>query len=1183
MTTIRQGDRLPLESGNSRSFDQVLKQIRTLSSKPADSYRQARPEESPPRLEQYERIEAPGKVAADTVRYVTRDGEQVIVYRSSTPALYQHVAQDHYTLEAQANGYTLAVDNDDTLSYYEHITAVDTSNAENGVITYKFGANQWIVTQGNTPDTFERLLHMEKVLAHKNDGYALLGEKQTLPLSSVAYTRIDPLDNGLVLVETKDSQRYVVSEQLNPGAYKQVQYQIDVRAQIADGEQRGYSLATSLPADYDIDKLTVESIDEKTGLIHFQYDGQKYMLPPGDAAEAEVQPPEGVRIGLAGANDKSPSLDLRGTRLYELLGALKQTEGTIAHDALVNAIKNGDILASDSNEPVALADIDNVHVFSEGGVQVITLQDGSTVVAIEAMAPVSFKAYAQAGQTLEGITRAQSDGYRLADPDEYLPSTEDISAIGGVGEYGPGLIAFTYRKPGGEEQKIIVSEDLNAQMFDQVANHRADISLQINDLDALRAEHGLPPLAEVSLNDLPTTEKDEDGNPLSVQDLSMQRLIEQYRAGVKDGSIDVDDPRAKFLRALEAKSMAENGMSIIPEHGRGYKADASDPIDVTSRDVREEIFDVAAIDRTLSELLADETLQADMKAKYEEALDLVEGGAEKVEQTKNKLLESAFSEEFVTYIQKLQESGNDELAQQEILQTYASLADIDPAKADQFVQDMQIAAYTLEVEKLMQDPSLISDENTALATQDMAKEILKAIKAGGADIPRRSLQIFERFVADMARDGKLAADFGKVSSELGDIMQRNGAITTDDIDRVLDKSAVDAATKGTIREQLNFLNSSGLLGSFGGGVAGARAIYQLVKGDLADTTGERLGIAGDFFSFLGSGSHFMTLGGGIYDKLTGTESSKLFGLDKSVPDMWKPATPPPGIDDIPRSKDAIHLAFHDSLTDAMDEGKDLTKLQKSDFWQNLDIDDVQKGIEDGIKNRGTIGNATPSTFHRVAGSAIKVIGALSDVGGGVLGVVSGAFTIRDGVRENDPFKISAGALGIAGGVGSLFGAASSVASAIGYTSRMISGLGPVGFLVSGVLSFVSVILSTIKTHKLHKISMENWDQIKQFEKDGLLQENGASSYVWLQTYLANYRQRDAPENQSVFDFRSAEWLGEDGTHHDYIGDGPNEISEGFKYSTRERTFIDEDKNERQYTTYGYGTYRPADEQWPPVD
>ncbi|MEQ9726503.1 hypothetical protein ABRP29_12790 [Pseudomonas sp. WHRI 8822A] len=1211
MTTIDQGDRLATQPGSGASFDQVLKHSRLLSSKPADAYRQAKPEQAPPRLEEYERIEAPGQVAADTVRYVTRDGEQVIVYRSSTPALYQRVVEDHHTLAAQADGYTLAVDNNDTLSYYEHITSIDTRNAENGVITYQFGANQWVITQSHTPDTFKRLLHMEKVLAHKNDGYALLGAQQTLPMSSSAYRSIETLADGLTRVETRDGQRYIISAQLNPQAHQQLQYLSEVRGQLEAGGQQGYQVVESLPADYDIDKLKVESIDKQTGLIHFRYDGQGYMLAPGDASEAEMPLPEGLRIGLAGANDRSPSLELRGSRLYDLLAALQQTEGTVAHDALVNAIKNGDILASDANEPVALAEIDNVHAFSEGGVQVITLKDGSKVVAIETMAPNAFKAYAQSAEVFAGIARAEGDGYRLAGADHYLPSTEDIASMGGVGEYGPGLIAFTYRKPGGEEEKLIVSEAINPELFAQVSGHRDEVTLQINDLDALRREHGLPPLEEVSINELPTSETNEDRQTLNVQELALQRMIEAYREGVKDGSIAADDPRARFLRALEAKSMAENGMSIIPEHGRGYKADASDPIDVTSRDVREEIFDVQAIDETLAELTSNETVAADLARFDKEARDKVVGGPEKIAEVEERLKSSANSEAFRTYIKALEAAGKSELAQLEIQQTYLNLAQVDPQAAEQFLGDLSRDTMIMDLDAIMADPSQISEDNSSLAAIDTTNYWLRAARAI-PDIPSHLISSWETTIQKFALNKSDAAAFSKIYAELGDTYMRNGVVTDTDIQRAFNAEnnafrSLSSTERDNLTKMFTTMKDTGTLGSVSGIFGLARGIYQLHgnPGNLASTPEGRLAIAADFITFASFSNNFLTLGSKTYDTILNTKVYEHLGLSKSIPEMWGklPPVAPPGVN--VDANLAKHLAGQGFISDTPtvfipddrggstqvvggpDYGTDnpnrVPNVANRDHYANFDADAFKRGYLDGAGNtKYRIADA--GTGHRIAGSVSRFIGSSADLAGAVTGIVLGAFGIRDGLKNGDSLQTASGFLGVFGGLSGVAAGVASVNGAWGIiggsAGRIIAAAGPVGFLISASLGFIGAILGTIKSHKLHKVSLEKWEQIKQFESDGLLQEQGASNYVWLQTYLSNYRQRDTPDDRSVFDFRQAEWQGEDETHLDYLGDGANERTGGFSWASgHEYTFVDDEGNEHIYVS-GYGSFTPKDESSP---
>lgn len=1199
-------------------FETVLQHAKVLAAdKPKSTPpREAKADDPAPGFFEYQSIEAPGKHGKDTIRYTTREGEEVVVKRSTAPKLYEQVVKDQLTQQAQAGGYTLSVDNADTLTYADHITEIDTSRANEGVITYKYGANQMVINSTLTPDTFKLLTHAKDALAFKKDGYALLGSTQTLPASSSEYKSIEHKDNGVILVETKDGKRYAVSETLNPEIAKQLGYQSDVQTLLDKGKADGYELVQSLPADYDVTKLSVESIDEKTGVIQFQYDGKKYLLPPGDASEAENTPPPGIRIGLAGANDKSPSLEMRGTRLYELLSALKQTEGTMAHDALVNAIKNKDAVAHDTEVPSSVADIDNIHAYSEGGVQVVTLKNGKTITVIEALAPQSFQAYAEAGKTLDGITRAQGDGYRLANKDDYLPSTEDISAMGGVGEYGPGLIAFTYQKPGGEQEKIVVSEADNPELFAQVAGHRSEITAQLDNVDELRKQYGLPPSSELSVNDLPTTEKDEDGNTLSIQDLTLQNLVKEYRAGVENGSIGTDDPRAKFLRTLEAKSMSDNGMTVIPEHGRGYKADASDPVEVTGRDVREEIFDVKAIDQTLAELSSDKTIAADMERFDKDAKSKVEGGEGKITETQDKLKTSANSEGFRNYIKFLQDNGKTELAQEEVQQTYLGLAQIDPAVAEQFKGDLSRDTMIMDLDAIMADPSKISEDNSALAAIDTTKYWLRAAR-GMTDIPTQLINTWETTVEKFMKNKDDAVSFSKIYAELGDKYMRNGKITDVDIKDAMaaEKNAfksLSSTEKDSMTKMFTTMKDTGTMGSVSGIFGLARGIYQLHgdAGHMASTPEGRLGIAADFITFASFSNGFLTLGSKTTDLILKTKIYDNLGLSKTIPDMWRnPGTVPPVDVETDLAK---HLSAQGFLPEKPDtyvpDGKGGFRVEpgganSGGSW----ITDSKGGgaVRGGAANPTNFPNYDPEAFKagyldgnnntkyriegagnasRIAGSVSRFIGSSADLAGAVTGIVLGAFGIRDGLKNHDSLQTASGFLGVFGGASGVVAGIASVNGAWGLiggaAGRVIGALGPVGFVASAVLGFVGAILGTIKSKKLHKISGQKWDQLKQFEKDGLLKPDGASNYVWLQTYLSNYRQRDAPEGQSVFDYRKKEFTGEDKTHNDYIGDGLNENTKGFGWASGyDYTFIDDAGKEHNYVS-GYGAFTPDEKDLP---
>lgn len=973
--------------------------------------------------------------------------------------------------------------------------------------------------------------------------------------------------DGVVKVALENGQTLVISETLTPQAFASYNSAGVTKEALADGKAKGYEEVTSLPGDLDFSQLNVVSEDPKSAVILFEHQGKKYMISQSEAA-----------LPQPGADLNNPNPNA-GSSFYHFLHAVHASEGSQAFDYLKNAQSlPGQALLRKDEASLTLGDISKVDAPLDG-ILVVNQADGKLLVVSKDITPEAFAAYTTKGQTLAGIEKAKGDGYSLAGPDDYLASTEDIMSVGGVGDYGPGLIAFTQHKPGGSEEKIVVSEDSNPQMFEQISSYRTDIAQQTTDVDALRASNGLPPLKDVSVDSLTTTEKDESGNPLSVQDLSMKTLVDSYRAGVKDGSIGKDDPRAKFLRAVEAKSMADNGMSIIPEHGFGNQGIATTPIDVTSRDVRDNIFDTQSIDKTISELLGDSTIQADIKANHDAALGKVDGGQAKVDEVHQKLLDSTSSENFTQYIKALQDGGKTELATQEIQTAYTALADMDPAKADNFLQNLQIDGYTDAVEKLMDDPSKISDDNTALATTDNTLAILSMLKGGADGLPRQALGVYSKFVDQLLKDKGAAADFGKAMISLGDTWQKNGVISFSDIDHAVSKEIMPSLSdenRSAFVKNLSFLKDNGVLGSVGGAIGVGRIVYQLAGqgGKLADTPMKRLGIANDFLGFLGTGSHFATLGLKVYDKLRGTNAYKLMGFDRSLPDLW--AKPGEGYHALPKDAEAVQKKYFEIVDQAMDDGKDVGKALNSGGWSDEGAKKVQEGIEKGIASRGGVAGA--GFGAKFASSAIKVIGMATDVAGGVISVVQAAFTLRDGVREKDPVKIASGSLSMAGGVSSLVAAGGGVLTTLGVTGRIIPFLGPVGFLISGALSFVGAILSTLQSHKLHKISMQNWDQIQDFKQDGLLKPNGDEAYVWLQTYLSDWGQRDAPQDQSIFDFRKEEWDARSSIrggdhrrdHPDYIGDGNNRNSEDYKYSLKPSEWTNDNHDIIWRVGDGYG-------------
>jgi len=1127
-----------------RVFDAVLNKAKILAS--------TGPGDKTVKPEDYKEVTAlPAKLDIDKLKVISEDKDAGVIYFEQDGAKYK----------ISAEGAANAQDGFDVLKnlrFGHAVAPVNQGGPDEGTPLYTFlqtlaetqgtPAGKAIVESLKNPD--------QQLLREDGDGVRLANIKS-----------VGKAEDGILKVSLENGKTLVISELLTPQAFSTYTQAGVTKEALNDGKSKGYEEVTSLPGDLDFSQLKVVSEDNAAGVILFEHQGHKYAI---SKSEADLPQP--------GADLSNPNPNAGGT-FYNFLHAVHASEGSQAFDYIKNAqsLPGQELLRKDEAS-LKLGDISKVDAPMDG-ILVVNQADGKLLVVSKDITPEAFAAYTSKGQTLAGIEKAKGDGYTLAAPDAYLASTEDIMSVGGAGDYGPGLIAFTQHKPGGSEEKIVVSEDSNPQMFEQISSYRSDIAAQTTDVDKLRTDNGLPPLKDVSVDNLTTTEKDDSGNPLSVQDLSMKTLVDSYRAGVKDGSIGKDDPRAKFLRAVEARSMADNGMSIIPEHGFGNQGIATTPIDVTSRDVRDNIFDTKAIDQTINDLLGDSTIQHDIKANHDAALGKVDGGQAKVDETRQRLIDSTSSENFTQYIKSLQDSGKTELATQEIQNAYTALADIDPAKADNFLQNLQIDGYTDAVEKLMDDPTKISDDNTALATTDNTMAILSMLKGSADGLPRQALGVYSKFVDQLLKDKNAAADFGKAMISLGDTWQKNGVISFSDIDKAVSKEIMPGLSeenRSSFVKNLNFLKDNGVLGSVGGAIGMGRIVYQLAGqgGKLADTPMKRLGIANDFLGFLGTGSHFATLGLKVYDKLRGTNAYKLMGFDRSLPDLW--AKPGEGYHALPKDAEAVQKKYFEIVDQAMDDGKDVGKALNSGGWSDEGAAKIQEGIEKGIASRGGVAGA--GFGAKFASSAIKVIGMATDVAGGVISVVQAAFTLRDGVREKDPVKIASGSLSMAGGVSSLVGAAGGVLGTLGVTGRIIPFLGPVGFLISGALSFVGAILSTVQSHKLHKISMQNWDQIQDFKQDGLLKPNGDEAYVWLQTYLSDWGQRDAPQDQSIFDFRKEEWDARSSIrggdhrrdHPDFIGDGNNRNSEDYKYSLKPSEWTNENHDIIWRVGDGYG-------------
>lgn len=750
---------------------------------------------------------------------------------------------------------------------------------------------------------------------------------------------------------------------------------------------------------------------------------------------------------------------------------------------------------------------------------------------------------------------------------------------------------------------------LKGEMPDEITpKHEAAAEKErIDAVNKAREDAGLPAMDKQDVTQLLTSDKDADGNSLTVTESAWQQVMSDWKTGIENGSIKADDDRAKLYNAMKAGAFLDNGAQM-------YTLNISEGVTtraVTGHDM-EDIIDGEKIDKQISELMESEAVSKDITEARETALGKVEGGDEVVEDLKK----MAESPEYAKYIQDLSKDPKmKQVAEDDISSTYTSLLAADPEAAAKFAQNMQIDSMTMELDALMADPSKISEENLNLAGADAGKMILTLLKKAGLDLGRRAAEA-QKFLEGMIGDKKTNKEFAQAMAEIGAKFSHSGEVTTKDVEKIIGSGKYEGLQKGGARAFFEEMTKAGVIGSLGGVVSLASGIYQLAGkgGTLADTTEERLAIAKDFVSFVGAGKHFADLGNHIIgehnkdvikfnedidkryvasdvphdgngpdpredesrelrtqaeiDEMKKKPSQSLLGLDKTLDDLLRgpSVTTPAG----PNNQYAdFHAAFEEALNNSSKSDKYTERLSQFKL-DNKEGEKLIKSVEDGFQARpglkGPDGNPA-SWLHKGSSAFLLVASAGADTFAGAADIAIGALTIKKGLAKGDDTTTAKGALQVAAGG---FGLTGGVASSLGLLKSLqfVKAAAAPSFLVSAVLAIATVIPDIIndikKTDQIKGYREDLQEFMTQLDDQGLLTEDGLDKFRFLDSYMANYGQRDAPDGLSIFDYRDEEvdyflnyWNGDAGekaeergqfsstfgldedNHEDYGGDGDN--------------------------------------------
>ena len=767
----------------------------------------------------------------------------------------------------------------------------------------------------------------------------------------------------------------------------------------------------------------------------------------------------------------------------------------------------------------------------------------------------------------DSIKKAVEDGADYA-----LPGVNPSGDGGKPEDLGNGVFKFE-----ADGKKYVVARATNPVLYGKVAE--AAEAAKSSDVNDIRAKHDLPPSGELNVpalkTDVPSDPKKADSERLTVSGLATSNLIEDYRKGIKDGSIGKDDPRAKLVRALEAKSAVENGRGITGYTDGSWRSADSEQTQLTSADMQD-IVGGDKVDDSLQTLFQDETVSKDFEAKMKEALGHIpdkEALTQKLEETL--LGKDGDDTRYIDYIKELKDSGKSDAAQADVSAMVQSLTLLDPEKGKAAVQELSLVGVTADLNELVGDPSKVSDENKLLASKDLFDLLKGLFKSGASGLPQHTVSTIEKFIEGFL-NGKV--DQKKAIETIQDAAKEaeanGGKIPAASLDKY--------AAFMPIKDREGFLgfiggmNDKGMLGSLGGGISLMSGIYQLTakNGQFADTPLERLSIAKEFLSFVGASGHFIKTGDAIFEALGKGGAVDLLGLSKEVPEiwgsqgLWGKKLEQVGAEGIEGHKlppqPSVGSDFGREMGEEIDrifsEHNAAHPRDPASPVAGANGDDVLTGTNEALNtqlDKSGVPKVDPSTTAKIAGSAVKVLAATTDGVTGVADIVLGAFTIKDGVKTGNEFTQAAGGLQVVGGATGAVAGGIGIAALFGPVAAGVSAAAGPLFLVGAAIGGIGAVVGYFSQHKKEQQATDKeGDWYEDLAKDGLLKGDWADKVEYARYSFSTYGNRDAPNDKSIFRYQEDEWNHFRSTpqenggssnrldksqHLDYLGDGQNNL------------------------------------------
>lgn len=693
----------------------------------------------------------------------------------------------------------------------------------------------------------------------------------------------------------------------------------------------------------------------------------------------------------------------------------------------------------------------------------------------------------------------------------------DIKSVSHPGAHEGGWLQVETK--GGD--KLAVHQDTSPGVYALAERKYLDDGQKT--VDQTREDARLPSTKDTDVFAM-KTDVEQDGETLNVADAAMKMTIDEIkdRKDLYDGSA-----QAEFIRLIEARSAVTNGRPIHPVYEdrisgahKATRTRTENLVRLEQADMKE-IFDERAINRELDSVMRNEQVAEIYQKNLSEAVGKVSDDDR--DKMADRLEKVVTSEDYVIEANKLKESELP-LAKADVEDALSQLALLDADRAGDAAQTFALNSLAGEVDKVFDDPSLVSKQ----ARVDAVDAGLSAIKngIGKAKLP---FDMADKLDGVLKGGDTMKEDFSK----LLDTMRKDGH---DDIDQVFSDTmfASDKDGQASMRSLVGDLSSNGLLPAVTGAIGMTQTIRSLVSDGLGDTPEEQLATAGGLLGLVSSLPGSTKLLRNVASGMDGS-AAELLGVAK---DIVKPS--------------GIETHHSNQATQAL--GKEVVNEGPGKAAVK-DHDKIATSLE-----RKLDGDLPSKARADMVASGIKVISNISGQASGMLGLVTGGLALSDKDNQAD---MAAGVLGVMSGtldttsslVGQLSkdgqlrsgvnrflaaaGGEGAAAAGQRVAGAIARGAGPVGLVLTAVSELVSVFTGNAKAKKS---AGEQHDWFNKLADDGVMRSDWNVKYDYARTTLgkfdnlhdnhvsnarslknANWGGRQAPEDRSIFDFHRDEF------------------------------------------------------------